>query len=73
MYFVFDFVAYGLWVIDNVAFLMSIYLKYDNYLANSLNLYYPFIQAVGVCIFKSSLDPLSNVSALFYLKLVSIF
>jgi hypothetical protein len=32
----------------------------------------PSLQAIGIIIFKSSTDPLSNVSSVSYLKLVSI-
>jgi hypothetical protein len=38
----------------------------------ALELTFPFIQAIGVCLFKSSYDPLSNVSALYYLRIISI-
>ena len=37
-----------------------------------VQLFYPLIQTVGVCIFKATLDPLSNVSSLNYLRIVSI-
>jgi hypothetical protein len=33
---------------------------------------FPFIQSFGIFFFKQSIDPLSNVSSLGYLKLVSI-
>ena len=44
---------------------------YDAYLSNIGFFTFPFLQVIGICIFKSSKDPVSNVSALSYLKLVS--
>ena len=44
---------------------------YIYYIATALLFLFPFIQAIGVVFFKSSLDPLSNISALDFMKLVS--
>lgn len=39
---------------------------------NTCFVIFPCIQVLGLCVFKPSNDPLSNVSALSYLKLVSM-
>ena len=64
----------GYAVLAGVALLFMVKVAYadDVYInATGKNLF-PFIQAIGICFFKSSTDPLCNVSALSYLKLVSI-
>ena len=46
--------------------------QFADYFAYMLFVTFPFIQSFGICVFKSSYDPLSNVSALDYLRIVSI-
>ena len=41
-------------------------------LLTNFPLYYPALKVFGISLLKSSTDPLSNVSSLSYLKLVSI-
>ena len=71
LYYCFDMVVYAIIITliglrlfgDNSAYLLYI-IKAERFL-------FPFFQALGVCIFKSSMDPLSNISAMDHLKLVS--
>ena len=60
VYFVFDLLAYA-----------SVFIRND-YVISGLHFLFPSIQAFGVCFFKSSMDPIARVSALFYHKIISI-
>lgn len=74
----------ALWVYFSFIFLMDLGLilvsiQNNYFTGTALTMYlgnvgfftYPFLQVIGICIFKSSKDPVSNVSSLGYLKLVS--
>ena len=45
---------------------------YGKYAIISETLLSPSVQAIGICFFKSSMDPLANFSTLYYHKIVSI-
>ena len=63
--------VYTLQIIIQVIFLLGYSSLYLSYISLTLEFLFPFIQAIGVCLLKSSYDPMSNISALDYLKLVS--
>ena len=46
-------------------------LAYINFAYDTTFVIFPAIQAFGLCVFKPSNDPLSEVSTLSYLKMVS--
>ena len=72
VYFVFDFICYVIEISITLVFMFKINDDFDLYVDYIIITIFPFIQAFGICFFKASADPLSNVSTLSYLKLVSI-
>ena len=74
VYFVFDLVAYTILILISAFILLAIDSKDVDYqlIWLALKLLFPSIQAFGVCFFKSTMDPISKVSALFYHKIISI-
>ena len=71
-YFIFDVLGYVLLIVLYTLEALNVDVVDDRYVITAKSLLFPSIQAVGVCIFKSSQDPLAKVSALFYHKIVSI-
>ena len=72
IYFVFDIVGYILMIINAVIDIVFPTNVANIYLGAILEIYFPLIQTFGVCYFKATLDPISKVSSLDYLKIVSI-
>ena len=72
IYFAFDFVFYSSWILNDVITILFPLWTPNQYFGTILVIYFPVIQAFGICFYKASLDPLSNISSLNYLRIVSI-
>ena len=71
-YYAFSISIFLVLTILNVLKTLKIVAVIDQYVAIIIINFFPVIQAVGVCVLKPATDPLSEVNALFYLKIVSI-
>lgn len=72
MYFLFDTFGYSLNILQNILKLYDITALDGLFLQVAIVIIFPFIQTIGIVILKSSTDPLSKISALYYLRIVSI-
>ena len=71
LYYIFDMVGYAVKILIDVLYIFKVTSPYLAYTNDALEFLFPFIQALGICFFKSSTDPLSNISSLVFYKIVS--